>query len=242
MTARIVVLETAERIDRVPLAGAAVAVVDVLRATTVLPLALAAGASRIVPAATLEEAERLHAAFPPGTALRCVEREGQRVPGFDLGNSPREYVPEVVAGKTLVHASTNGSRALVRAREARMCVAASLVNATAAAGILVAADTPEIVLVASGNAGAVSPEDVAGCGLLVERLLRLVPGAGRDATAGRALELWRTWAPDVLAHLAAVPHAVYLAGLGFEADFPICAGVDRCAVVPVMTRNGLVPG
>src|SRR3989442_2975440 len=88
------------------------------------------GAARVLEAATPEEGFALQARHPG--ALLCGEREGLRIPGYDLGNSPFEYVPERVAGKTLVFASTNGSQALRLAARQRQRVLACLANLSAA--------------------------------------------------------------------------------------------------------------
>jgi 2-phosphosulfolactate phosphatase len=235
----VTVLPRAEELGSIPLGDRAVAVVDVLRATTVIPTALAAGAPRILPAATLDEARKLHAALPPGRALLCGERDGKRVDGFDLGNSPLEYTPARVAGRVLVHASTNGSRALAAAAGARLAVAASLVNAGAVARRLLASGA-DPVLVACGNGGRPAIEDLAGCGLLVARLLELSPELSLDDVAARARETWRGWEPAVRESLARAPHAAYIASLGFEEDLAVCAGVDSLDLVPVLGPDGLV--
>src|SRR5512143_2629846 len=93
-------------------AHAAAAVIDVLRATTTLTVALAAGAARVLAVATPAEALALRERHPGAWA--CGERDGRIVPGFDRGNSPDEYRDGAVAGRTLVFASTNGSLALLR--------------------------------------------------------------------------------------------------------------------------------
>src|ERR1041384_8191351 len=91
------------------LAGKLVVVIDVLRATTMIIHALAAGAKAVIPflevAGARELAERL-----PGQAVLGGERGGNRIAGFDLGNSPLEYTPAAVGGKTLVFTTTNGTR------------------------------------------------------------------------------------------------------------------------------------
>src|SRR5262245_9024917 len=87
-------------------------VIDVLRASTTIVQALAAGALAVIPCSEVDEAERLAARFRPGTALLGGERKGVRIAGFDLGNSPGEYTPAVLRGKTLIFTTTNGTRAL----------------------------------------------------------------------------------------------------------------------------------
>src|SRR5438067_9822832 len=77
------------------LRGGVAVVVDVLRATTVMVHALAAGCEATIPCGEIEEAKSVAASLPDGTALLAGERRGLPIPGFDLGNSPGEFTPEV---------------------------------------------------------------------------------------------------------------------------------------------------
>src|SRR5262245_40353555 len=95
--------------------GVAAVVIDVLRATTTMVHALAAGCSRILPCATVEEARCLADSLPAGKTLLAGERDGRPLPGFDLGNSPREFTPQRCRDQTLVMTTSNGTKALLHA-------------------------------------------------------------------------------------------------------------------------------
>ena len=108
-------------------------VFDILRATSSMVTALANGAERIRPVATIEEALEQQAAHPD--ALLCGERHGRRITAeqtggsdFVLGNSPREYTADQVAGKTLITTTTNGTRALRACLKARETLVGSFLN------------------------------------------------------------------------------------------------------------------
>jgi len=74
------------------LAGGVAVVIDVLRATTVIVHALAAGCRAVVPCGEIDEAKRRAVQLrSAGKVLVAGERTGLPIPGFDLGNSPREY-------------------------------------------------------------------------------------------------------------------------------------------------------
>lgn len=109
-----------------------VLVVDVLRATSTICAALHHGARAVVPVADTEEATRLEAALGTGDVVLTGERNSVRIPGFQLGNSPREMTPDVVQGKTLVMTTTNGTLALLATAGARDVLVAAAVNLTAA--------------------------------------------------------------------------------------------------------------
>lgn len=221
MPARVSVLLTPQG-GTVPPRATAV-VVDVLRATSVLTLARLHGARAILPAATPEEALALRARHPG--ALLCGERDGRRIAGFDLGNSPFEYGFETVGGRTLVFASTNGSQALLAARGARRRVLGAFVNASAV--LETVAGDEEVAIVCSGKLGGYALEDAALAGWLVERL------AARGArVAGAAAAFARRTAPrdaaDVRAAVQGASHGRYLRSLGpgYARDVEFCAALD----------------
>src|SRR5262245_17681938 len=88
------------------LAAKTVVVIDVLRATTTIVHALAAGAREVVPCLEVEEARQVAARLGKVAVLRG-ERGGVAIAGFDVGNSPAEYTRERVGGKTVVFTTTN---------------------------------------------------------------------------------------------------------------------------------------
>ncbi len=111
-------------------AGGIAVVIDVLRASTTIATALAHGAVAVRAVPTVDEARRVALA---GAALLGGERGGLPIAGFDLGNSPREYTPERVAGRKLVITTTNGTAALAACGAAREIVVGAIVNRSAVA-------------------------------------------------------------------------------------------------------------
>src|SRR5262249_50772956 len=100
------------------LAGSITVVVDVLRASTTIVHALAAGCCSVIPCAEIEEAQKLAGPMPAGRVILAGERRGEKIAGFDCGNSPREFKPASCKGCTLVLTTSNGTQALLRAAEA----------------------------------------------------------------------------------------------------------------------------
>ncbi len=215
-----------------------VAVVDVLRATSVIPQAFAAGAVRVIPAGSVEQATGLLATLDRKTTLLCGEREGRRIAGFHLGNSPAEYTPKAVKGKTLIFASTNGSLAMIHAQAAPEQVIASFVNASRAVERLLAAER-DVVVICAGKEGRASLEDTAMAGLLVERMLAAATELVPDDGALMAQALWRNRSGDIGGLLRESAHGAYLATLGFEEDLEFCARLDALDCVPVL-RDGRI--
>ena len=203
-------------------ADASALVIDVLRATTTLTYALRNGCARVIPVATPEEGLERAAHF--AGAVLGGERDGKVIPGYHLGNSPLEYTAERVAGRTLVFASTNGSRALIAA-SGRRRVLAAFVNLSAAVNRV--RDARDVLIVCSGKLGRFSLEDAACAGAIAVRLRAL--GARPLGAEARLVE---TLAPrdaaDAQAIVQGSSHGRYLRRLGpeFARDVEACAQVD----------------
>jgi 2-phosphosulfolactate phosphatase len=231
-------------------AGGIAVVIDVLRATTTIATALAHGALRIMPAATIDAAREAAAAGGPGTLLGG-ERGGLPIPGFDLGNSPREYTAERVAGRSIVITTTNGTAAMHACRDARELLAAALVNrrAVAAAVRHLAARTGghEVHLVCAGTDGEVTAEDLLAAGAILDAAAadaaaatdRLDPRAVAVLGDYRALRRRHDADPTAgfVAAFAAAPGGRNLLELGMAADLTAAAAVDTVAVVPRLDRD-----
>ncbi|HSY77468.1 MAG TPA: 2-phosphosulfolactate phosphatase, partial [Bacteroidia bacterium] len=89
-----------------------VVVIDVLRATSSMCTALHYGVEKILPVASVVEARN----FQSRGFLVAAERQAHRVEGFDLGNSPFEYMQPKLKGKIIVFTTTNGTQAIRVAR------------------------------------------------------------------------------------------------------------------------------
>ena len=138
--------------------GGVAVVIDVLRASTMIVHALVAGCTAVMPCGEVDEARRLAASLPAGSALLAGERHGVPIEGFDLGNSPGECTPAVCQGKTMVITTTNGTRALLACLDADPVVVGSFVNFAATSQRLLHEARP-IHLVCAGTEGRVSYED-----------------------------------------------------------------------------------
>jgi 2-phosphosulfolactate phosphatase len=225
---RLDVVLTADAVAPGQLGGATVLVVDVLRASTTIIAALSAGCPAVTPVADAREARRRGGA---AGALLAGERRGEPIDGFDLGNSPLEYRADRVRGRSVVMTTSNGTRALLAAREARAVGVAALVNLSAAAG-WAAAEGRDVVVLCAGERGRRSLEDHVCAGLLVERVRAAAPAAASSAAALEALAQGRQYAGDVTRLAADSPWARHLAASGRGADVAACLLLDTTALVP----------
>jgi 2-phosphosulfolactate phosphatase len=217
------------------LQGGVAVVIDVLRATSTIIHALAAGAECVVPCGEIDEARRVAVQSPAGTVLLGGERGGLKVSGFDLGNSPVEYDSGKVRGKRIVMSTTNGTRAMIRARGARRVLIAALINSTAAAQML-ACESGPVHFVCAGTDGHITLEDVL-CAGGIARRLGLAGGdfdTNDDATQ-LALNLYETCGRDydlALHVLRSSRGGRNLMDCGLGSDIAVCAKENRFAIVP----------
>jgi 2-phosphosulfolactate phosphatase len=224
--------------ERAPLDDRHLVVVDVLRSCTSIAEALVNGAAKIIPVETVEEATRLAATLDPRSLLLCGEREGRKVSGFDLGNSPREYTRAKVLGATLIFASTNASPLMAGLLGGRELLLLGYANLGSVAETL-RKDPRDVAILCAGRNGRFSLEDAACAGALIDRLEQAFPEARPNDAAAVAREYHRQHGRNPEAILRASEHGRYLIELGFEEDLPICATIDRAPVTPVL-RDGRI--
>ena len=160
------------------LAGRAVVVFDVLRATTVISTALANGADRVWVFDQVDDARAAAAEFA-GPKLLIGERHSAKPEGFDFGNSPRDLTPQAVGGRTVFMTTTNGTHAIVTAAGAddppAHLFAGCVENAAATARRLAALGV-DVTLLCAGTDRLFSFEDFVGCGAVADRLAAAAPG------------------------------------------------------------------
>jgi 2-phosphosulfolactate phosphatase len=152
-------------------------VFDVLRATSTFVTALQNGAKAIVPVSEIAEALAWRQKQPD--VLLGGERDGVKIRAaqtggvdFNLGNSPREYTPEKVRGKTIVSTTTNGTRALRACAGAQTVLSASFLNLTATVDFIKKLRPTQVVPVCAGTHENPALEDVLAAGALCEMLIR----------------------------------------------------------------------
>lgn len=215
--------------------GRTAIVIDVIRATTVMVQALASGARAIYPTGSTEDAIRLVNSLGREDTLLCGERKGLKVEGFDLGNSPRDFVPDAVEGQRLVMTTTNGTRAFLAAQGADRVLALSLLNLSAVADEV--RDHTALTIVCAGKEGRFSLDDAVCAGLLLQEL-----GLGGDGAPlelelndqGRAALSFADAFPVDTAFLRSTAAGAALVEIGLEADLEICARRDRHTLLPEM--------
>lgn len=211
-----------------------VVVIDVLRATSTMVAALVNGARSILPVAGVDEAVRKADELGRDSVLLCGERDAEPIRGFHLGNSPAEFTREIVAGKTLVMSTTNGTGAVLVGAAGSTCVMGSLLNARAVAQ-RVAELGGDVLLLCSGREGRFALEDAL-CAGRIARHMRELAGSiqGNDALSA-TLRLSRS-TPSVRT-LARTAAGRRLTEIGRRDDIAFCAQENLYDAVPVLDEH-----
>jgi 2-phosphosulfolactate phosphatase len=217
-------------------------VIDVLRATTTICYALAAGATEVVPFRTIEETFAAVEKAGRKQVILGGERRGLRIEGFDVGNSPAEYTPEAVGSRRVFLTTTNGTQALYHARLAKRVVIAAIVNLSSVVESVL--NEPTINILCAGTDGQETLEDILAAGAIIERLTVTPTAAWQfNDSAISAVREWRLLVGK--ADLAGRSIETQLAEklrdtlggrncieVGNAADLSYCARIDHVRVVP----------
>ena len=235
MSQRIEVYQVPEQVDPIDLRGSTAVVIDVLRATTTMIHALAAGAREIRVCGEVDEARALAVTMPVDERVLGGERGGLRIEGFDLGNSPGSYTPQTVGGKTVIFTTTNGTRALLHCREARRVLIAGFVNLSAIWAAV--RHEPRVAIVCAGTRGEPTGEDTLLAGAIVARLRATGNDAELSASAAEVGEAWlrsggAASADRRLELLRQSTGGQDLIALGLSADITTAAEIDRFNLAP----------
>ena len=226
---RVEVVFTPDEVGAAPTA----LVIDVIRATSTICQALASGYERVFCVGEVDEARALRGAL--GEGVLGGERNAVRIPGFDLGNSPREYV-ETPASSTLVLSTTNGTRAVVTAAQrCERVYIASLLNLEA---VVEAARShgEDVLVVCAGVQGRPNLDDTYVAGRIVERL-----AWERTDAAEAAARLVSTWSGAEEAFRASKSGRNLMENApDLAEDIPFCARESVLDVAPrlVALRDG----
>ena len=253
-------------VARRDLRGTACVVFDILRATSTFVTALHNGAAAIIPVSEISEAVAFRKSEVRSQKSELIllggERDGVRISAngidFDLGNSPREFRPERVRGKTIVSTTTNGTRALRACAGAQCVVASSFLNLAATVKFLQQKHFAEVLLVCAGTGEGVADEDVLAAGALIELLVgrdsvepkstgeevrarrSLAPPGEISESSRLALEKFAAAKEDLAAAIGAAQNGRrLLANPDLRDDVAFCAQRDVFNVVAVMTDGAL---
>ncbi len=217
--------------------GHTIAVVDVLRASTVVVTMFDRGLLRAIVAGTLKDARQLALR---NFSLLVGEIKSLQPAGFDFGNSPAALAEADLKGKSAVVFTTNGTRALGAVRGAPAVAVGALTNRRACAHMLLCEAgkrNTDIAIVCAGNerGTAFSLEDTVAAGAIVEAICESDASVAMTDSSWAALHLWRWYQGDAMRAFKQSAHGRALIGLGLEQDLRCAAQVDSSESVPLLS-------
>jgi len=210
-----------------------VVIVDILRATSCMVTGIANGVRRITPFADLEECRMMGRV---GYVI-AGERNGEKVDGFDIGNSPYNYLEEEMFGEKIAVTTTNGTQAIHNCREAKEVLIGAFLNLSALAEYLKRQER-SLLIVCAGWKGRVNLEDSLFAGALAEKLADQYDQSC-DATL-MVKSMYADAKGDLVDFLRQSSHAERLKKLNIEKDIEFCLRVDEYKVIPVLSGTDLV--
>lgn len=219
-------------------------VIDVLRATTTMVTALSVGAEAVQVFIDLDTLMEVSENWDSAKRIRAGERGGNKVEGFDFGNSPLDCTAEGMAGKRLFVSTTNGTRAFQRVQDSPTVLGAALINRHEVVKYLVETKPETIWVVGAGWEGTYALEDTVCAGaiahLLMDKLgLSVSDIAGNDETIA-AISLYKTWQNNLLELLNNASHGQRLLQLNCQEDMAYCATLDAVNCLPIQREKSVL--
>lgn len=227
---------TADQANPQKLRGKTVIILDVLRAATNIVNALANGCEEVIPALTIKEALSLAKSLELGSYLLGGERKREKIQGFDLGNSPGEYISEKVKGKKIIITTTNGTKAIGQAVLADHILIGSLLNVSTV-GRYSLSLAKDIIILCSGTRGCFSLEDSIAAGSLVDYLIQKEANLILDDLSLALRQLYKSYFPRLLEPLSISENGRSLLKMGKEEDVKFAAQLDIYQVVPIWNQG-----
>lgn len=227
-----------QEVEETSLNGITAIVIDVLRAGTTIACALANGCDEVIPTTSVEEAMEISRAYAKGDYLLCGERRGERIDGFDLGNSPSEYTEERVRGRKIIITTSNGTAAIKAVKAADNVMVGSLWNLSAVCERALSLGK-DVLIVCAGEGGRFTLEDAVCAGMMADAIASVAHPEESDGCAA-VRRLSRDLCGDVATALSLSDHGRYLARIGFGRDIPVCAQVDKTSIVPMLEAGHVV--
>ena len=220
------------------LRGKSAVIIDILRASSSITTAISNGARKVIAVEDMSDAVKIAQTMDQSDYLLCGEKNGTKIEGYDLGNSPLDYTPEAIKGKTLIFNTTNGTKAIKKAALANRIYIGSFLNQQSVLNALKEHDD-EVVLICSGWRGRLSLEDSLFAGSLIYHLCDgKLPDNTKDGVKV-AFGLFEKFGDALEETISKSDHATRLKGLVPEDDVPFCCKVDEFDVLPGM-KDGII--
>jgi 2-phosphosulfolactate phosphatase len=216
--------------------GKTVVIIDVLRASSTMVTAIENGAKGIIPVDNMDAAGRISQSLDSPQYLLCGEKDGKKIEGYHLGNSPLEYTADVVEGKTIILNTTNGTKAVKKATIAKEVIIGSFLNLSSVIDKLKSVEG-DIALVCAGWRGRLSLEDSLCAGNIIYELNEgKLPQKAKDGVRV-AFGLYEKFSDDIQTAVKTSNHAMRLQGVIDEQDILHSCKLNVMDVLPVLNEG-----
>ncbi len=224
--------------DELYFSGKTTVVIDVLRASTVIVTALKNGAREIIPVITIDFAIKVSGNAFGGQTLLGGERNTKMVEGFNLGNSPAEYKPEVVSGKSIILYTTNGSKSIVKAKFSEKLFICCFNNLHSVANHLLALKK-DVEIVCAGTSGNFNLEDAVCAGKLLSEMQKIDDTLEFNDSGRASLNLNKSFGRNLTKMLKETDHGKLLIQNGFSTDLKMCAQLGTTDLIPYFASGAI---
>jgi len=214
---------------------AIVIVVDTLRATSAICTAFENGVKKLIPVGTVDEAR----VYKNKGYLVAAERDGYVLDFADFGNSPFNFTPERVKGKTIVYSTTNGTQAIQTAGSCYKVIIGSFLNLSAICKWAIQQERNIIILCAAWK-NKFNLEDSVLAGAIVEQLLESKKYYSNCDSALAAMDLWTLAKTDLVGYINKAAQRSRLRDKGLDDVIEYCHTPDSTEVIPVLERDYII--
>jgi 2-phosphosulfolactate phosphatase len=214
---------------------AIVVIVDILRATSAICTAFMNGVRRIIPVATLEEAQ----SFKNKGYMVAAERDGIVRDFADFGNSPFNFTAGRIAGKEIVYSTTNGTNSIMLAKNHFRVLIGSYLNISAIAEYVISKKR-DLLILCAGWKNKFNLEDTLFAGALSD-LVRANDGFYTicDSTVA-AMDIWSMARSDLLGYVEKTAQRHRLKKNMLDDVIEYCHTFDQTRIIPALKDTYLV--
>jgi 2-phosphosulfolactate phosphatase len=215
--------------------GSIVVIIDILRASSAICTAFANGAETIIPVAEVHEARE----YKNRGYLVAAERDGYVLDFADFGNSPFNFTPEKVSGRSIVYSTTKGTGIIMMASSASTIIIGAFLNFTAVTEWIINQDK-DIVLFCAGWKNRFNLEDTICAGAMAERLMNSGFYSTICDSTHAAMDLWKLAKKDLRGYIEKVAQRTRLRDKGLDDCIEFCLTFDFTGKIPVIKNGYLV--
>ncbi|MCK4667138.1 2-phosphosulfolactate phosphatase [Candidatus Dependentiae bacterium] len=215
-----------------------VIVIDILRATSTIPVMLSRNVKKIIPVIEIKEVFNLKKIINKNSIL-CGERDGKKIEGFDYGNSPLEFENADIEGKTVIMSSTNGTPTTIKAAElSEDVVFGSFINFRKLIDFIKGISFHKLLLLTSGTQGEFSLEDSVFAGLIVKTLVNIFPDIKLSDSCFSSMIHYEFFQDDIRGMMNITKNGRILRSIHHDPDLDFCAELNTYSIIPVLHREG----